>query len=165
MPYLNTRFFEFRFGNEAEGERLIDAQYWSSTEYVGLTMRGNATVFGVNFADGRIKGYPRDFGPRGQVRHFVRPVRGNPEYGQNRLVDNGDGTVSDQATGLMWVKADSGRALNWQQALPDHLVDRLASVELTEINFHGERLRSIWHSLTRPAAWCCTGTGRRTTRS
>jgi len=117
VPYLDTRSFEFRFGDEAEGERLIDAQYWSSTQYVGLTMRGNATVFGVNFADGRIKGYPRDFGPRGQVRHFVRLVRGNPDYGKNRFVDNGDGTVSDQATGLMWAQADSSKTLNWGEAL------------------------------------------------
>ena len=28
---------------------MIDAQYWSSTEYVGTTMNGAATVFGVNF--------------------------------------------------------------------------------------------------------------------
>jgi len=118
VAYLNTRFFDFRFGDETQGERLIDSQYWSSTEYVGLTMRGNATVFGVNFADGRIKGYPRDTGPRGQpATHFVRLVRGNPEYGKNRFVDNGDGTVSDLATGLMWSQADSGKGLNWGEAL------------------------------------------------
>ena len=62
-PYLDTRYFEFIYGDPAKGEREIDAQYWSATEYVGRTMRGNATVFGVNFADGRIKGYPRDVGP------------------------------------------------------------------------------------------------------
>ena len=117
VPYIDTRVFEFRFGDESAGERLIDAQYLSSTEYVGRTMRGNATVFGVNFADGRIKGYPRDFGPRGPMRQFVRLVRGNPEYGKNRLVDNKDGTVSDLATGLMWARADSGRGMNWRDAL------------------------------------------------
>lgn len=112
VPYIDTRFFDFRFGDVSRGERLIDAQYWSSTEYVGLTMHGNATVFGVNFADGRIKGYPRDF-----ARHFVRYVRGNPEYGKNKFVDNGDGTITDQATGLMWAKTDSGKPLNWEEAL------------------------------------------------
>jgi len=118
VPYLNARYFDFRFGRGTRDERVIDAQYWSSTEYVGLTMRGNATVFGVNFADGRIKGYPRDTGPGGRpARHFVRYVRGNPSYGKNRFVDNRDGTVSDIATGLMWARADSGRAMNWQQAL------------------------------------------------
>ncbi|HJN10595.1 MAG: DUF1566 domain-containing protein [Pirellulaceae bacterium] len=118
VPYIDTHFFDFSYGNESMGERLIDAQYWSSTEYVGLTMRGNATVFGVNFADGRIKGYPRDTGQRGErATHFVRLVRGNPSYGNNRFVDHGDGTISDLATGLMWSQADSDKVLNWQQAL------------------------------------------------
>jgi len=119
VPYIDTRFFEFRYGDERRGERQIDAQYWSSTEYVGLTMRGDATVFGVNFADGRIKGYPRDrMGRRpGAPRRFVRYVLGNRDYGRNRFVDNKDGTVSDVATGLMWARADSGRAMDWQRAL------------------------------------------------
>lgn len=118
VPYLDTRHFDFRYGDESQGERLIDAQFWSSTEYVGLTMRGDATVFGVNFADGRIKGYPRDRGRGGQTAtHFVRLVRGNPAYGTNRFTDNGDGTISDLATGLMWAKADSGKPLDWQHAL------------------------------------------------
>ena len=29
-----------------------------NTKYVSTTMGGNETLFGVNFADGRIKGYP-----------------------------------------------------------------------------------------------------------
>jgi hypothetical protein len=118
VPYLNTKFFVFRFGDEQAGERLIDAQYWSCTEYVGRTMHGNPTVFGVNFADGRIKGYPRDQKRDGQyMREFVRYVRGNPDYGRNKFVDNGDGTISDTATGLMWTKADSGKTMNWKDAL------------------------------------------------
>ena len=35
----------------------------------------------------------------------------------NAFVDNGDGTISDEATGLMWAQADSGEAMNWEQAL------------------------------------------------
>ncbi|NTU85582.1 MAG: DUF1566 domain-containing protein, partial [Chloroflexales bacterium] len=65
IPFLNIDCFDFEYGDTGAGERLIDAQYWSSTEYVSTTMNGDATVFGVNFADGRIKGYPRDRGPRG----------------------------------------------------------------------------------------------------
>lgn len=118
VAYIDTNVFDFRFGAGDASERAIDAQYWSSTQYVGTTMGGAATVFGVNFADGRIKGYPRDRGPRGQAnRQFVRYVRGNLKYGVNRLVDHHDGTISDLATGLMWAKADSGRALNWEQSL------------------------------------------------
>jgi hypothetical protein len=117
-PYLSTKHFDFRYGDEAQGERLIDAQYWSCTEYVGLTMRGNETVFGVNFADGRIKGYPK-VRPRGggPMLQFVRYVRGNPAYGRNQFVENQDGTVSDLATGLLWAKADSGKPMNWEHAL------------------------------------------------
>jgi hypothetical protein len=118
VPYIDTDYFDFEFGSEGTGERSIDGRYWSSTEYVGTTMGGDATVFGVNFADGRIKGYPRDKGPGGQpMAQFVRYVRGNSDYGENDLTDNGDGTVTDTATGLMWMKADSGSTMNWEEAL------------------------------------------------
>ncbi|QNN21179.1 DUF1566 domain-containing protein [Planctomycetales bacterium ZRK34] len=118
VAYIDTNYFDFRFGAGDQSERTIDAQYWSATQYLGTTMNGAATVFGVNFADGRIKGYPRDRGRAGgPMRQFVRYVRGNPEYGVNRFVDNHDGTISDQATGLMWAKTDSGRGMNWQQSL------------------------------------------------
>jgi hypothetical protein len=82
-------------------------------------MNGNLTVFGVNFADGRIKGYPKVRpGPGGQTKLFYcLYVRGNPAYRKNSFTDNGDGTISDQATGLMWQQADDGVARNWQGAL------------------------------------------------
>ena len=116
--YIDTAYFDFRFGDESLGERVIDGQYWSSTEYVGLTMMGDATVFGVKFAEGRIKGYPRDLVAGGEPqRQFARYVRGNPDYGVNEFVDNGDGTITDLATGLMWQKADDGTTRNWEQAL------------------------------------------------
>ena len=118
VPYIDTDYFDFEFGYEGTSERSIDGRYWSSTEYVGTTMGGDATVFGVNFADGRIKGYPRDKGPGGQpMAQFVRYVRGNIDYGENDFVDNGDGTITDTATGLMWMKADSGSTMNWEDAL------------------------------------------------
>ncbi|MBI2300474.1 MAG: DUF1566 domain-containing protein [Armatimonadetes bacterium] len=119
-PYLDTRFFEFAYGDEQRGERAIDSQDWSATEYVGTTMGGNPTAFGVNFADGRIKGYPKLHpGPGGRVAHtlYVRYVRGNPEYGRNDFHDNGDGTVTDRATGLTWSQADSGVGMDWPAAL------------------------------------------------
>ena len=83
-------------------------------------MNGNPTVFGVNFADGRIKGYPKQRrGAGGATAHrlYVRYVRGNPDYGKNDFHDNGDGTVSDRATGLMWSKADSRSGMKWKAAL------------------------------------------------
>jgi len=117
-PYLDTKYFGFTYGDESRGERAIDCQDWSATQYIGKTMTGNATVFGVNFADGRIKGYPRDRGPRGEMHKlYVRYVRGNSDYGRNSFHDNGDGTVSDSATGLMWSKTDGGKGMDWKTAL------------------------------------------------
>lgn len=127
-PYIDTRFFKFEYGNRDEGERYIDSQYWSSTKYVGMTMHGSTTAFGVNFADGRIKGYPLNSpDPRRPHKlNFALYVRGNSNYGKNQFVDNGDGTVTDKATGLTWMKVDSGHlgaghnkngSMNWLEAL------------------------------------------------
>ena len=79
----------------------------TSTVYLGLTMGRDKAFFGVNFADGRIKAYPQDGGP-GKRQWYGRWVRGNPAYGKNDFVDNRNGTVTDRATGLTWMKADSG---------------------------------------------------------
>ena len=119
-PFIDTAIFEFEYGDESAGERIIDAQYWSSTVYVSTTMNGDETAFGVNFADGRIKGYPAEpVGPPGQefiMTSFVKYVRGS-EYGVNDFIDNGAGIITDQATGLMWTQDDSETGLNWEEAL------------------------------------------------
>ena len=115
-PYIDTDFFAFEYGDESNGERFIDAQYCTSTEYVSTTMDGNHTVFGVNFADGRIKGYGTST-PMGDKLFFVKYVRGESSYGQNLFVDNGDGTITDQASGLMWSQDDSGVGMPWEDAL------------------------------------------------
>lgn len=131
VPYIDTTYFKFSYGDIANGLRYIDAQYWSSTEYVSTTMAGvistagSATAFGVNFADGRIKGYGSEYRIINDGR-FVRYVRGNSSYGLNSFNDNGDGTITDSATSLMWLQNDSGHfnagsqsngSLNWQEAL------------------------------------------------
>ena len=53
----------------------------------------------------------------GDKTFFVICVRGNTNYGINNFVDNGDGTVTDQAAGLMWMQNDSGIGYNWEDAL------------------------------------------------
>ncbi|MCP3927663.1 MAG: DUF1566 domain-containing protein [Bacteroidetes bacterium] len=117
--FIDTDYFDQPIGDTSIGEREIDAQTWSSTEYVGLTMMGNATVFGVNFIDGRIKGYPKYKPPLGfnPNKMYFRMVRGNTSYGSNNLVDNDNGTISDNATGLMWQQADDGTTRDWKDAL------------------------------------------------
>jgi len=126
-PFIDTKYFKFQYGNPDRGERIIDSQFATGTKYVSTTMRGDETMFGVNFADGRIKGYgmrsPRTGGDK---TFYVLYVRGNTSYGKNDFKDNGDGTVTDEATGLMWMKIDSGTLeagknkdgkLNWREAL------------------------------------------------
>jgi hypothetical protein len=120
VPFIDTDYFDFAYGDESAGERLIDSQYASSNLYVdsGGMMQ---LLFGVNFADGRIKGYGLMM-PGGREKTFlVMCVRDNTSYGINNLVDNGDSTITDNATGLMWEQNDSGGdvpgGLNWEEAL------------------------------------------------
>jgi len=115
IPFIDTGYFDFAYGDLGAGERIIDAQYASSTIYVGSTMSGNRTMFGVNFADGRIKGYPADSAIG--KKYYVQYVRGNTAYGTNEFVDNGDGTITDNATGLMWMKNDNGAGVLWENGL------------------------------------------------
>ena len=64
-PYIDTNYFRFAYGDTRTGERVIDSQYASSTRYVGKSARGFGKLFGVNFADGRIKGYDLQMPGRG----------------------------------------------------------------------------------------------------
>lgn len=118
FKFIDTVYFDQPIGNTSIGEREIDAQTWSSTQYVGLTMNGDTTVFGYNFADGRLKGYPK-YDPQSgtPATMYFRLVRGNTQYGINNFVDNGDGTITDNATGLMWQQADDGVTRDWENAL------------------------------------------------
>jgi hypothetical protein len=117
VPFIDTDYFGFEYGDVTAGDRIIDAQWATSTVYRGVTMGGNETMFGVNFADGRIKGYPIDtVGGTGKT-YFVAYVRGNPDYGTNTLVASSDATVSDLATGLVWEQADSLVGMDWAAAL------------------------------------------------
>lgn len=103
-PYIDLSVFSFEYPTES---RFIDAQYLSATAYLGRVMNGQAAFFGVNFADGRIKGYPQS-GDRGHREWYARYVRGNPTYGHNNFKDQEDGTILDRASGLSWTKGDSG---------------------------------------------------------
>ncbi len=117
QPFIDSGAFEFFY---APGERFFDVQLWSATRYVATTMVGDETIFGVNFADGRIKGYPRyrpGSGGRVPQRRVVRYVRGATGYGSNDLADNGNGTVTDRASGLTWQTVDDGVPRDWRAAL------------------------------------------------
>lgn len=113
-PFIDTEYFEFAYGDLSAGERLIDMQCATTSLYVSSEIP--ETVFGVNFADGRIKGYQTS-SPKGEKAFNYLLVRGNPEYGFNNFRDNRDGTITDEATGLMWTQDDNGEGINWQTAL------------------------------------------------
>lgn len=120
IPYIDTDYFVFTYGDAAGEHRFIDSQICTSTIYGSTTLGGNTTCMGFNFADGRIKGYEID------KNFYCYYVRGNTSYGQNLFVDNGDATITDDATGLMWSQNDSGYykagsekdgTMNWEDAL------------------------------------------------
>ena len=114
-PYIDSNYFSVPATTEME---LSHAIMWSSTKYTGLlrsSIEGNVgaeMAFGVNFGTGHIKAYSASIGPK----HMVRAVRG-PIYGTSSFVDNGNGTINDQATGLMWTQSDSGVGMDWEHAL------------------------------------------------
>jgi hypothetical protein len=120
VPFIDTDYFDLEYGSGTGDERVIDCQDWSGTEYVSTTQYDQPTVFGVNFCDGRSKGYKKMLPPKWTEENdelYVRYVRGNTEYGKNNFQNNNDGTISDLATGLMWSEVDSNIGLNWKEAL------------------------------------------------
>lgn len=109
-PWLDTDYFHL----VGDGTDARQQHSWSSNRYLVEDEYQNEQVIGdpsfiVNDWTGHIKAMSGN--------RFVRAVRGNISYGINDFVNNGDSTVSDNATGLMWSKDDSGEGFNWQAAL------------------------------------------------
>jgi hypothetical protein len=114
IPFINTDYFEYAYGDTDAGERLIDVQCATTNIYVSQEVE--SLVFGVNFADGRIKGYGMQMMGQDKAFNYLL-VRGNTAYGLNNFVDNGDKTITDNATGLMWMQNDNDEGVLWQDAL------------------------------------------------
>ncbi|MDD3320222.1 MAG: DUF1566 domain-containing protein [Paludibacter sp.] len=121
QPYLFSDYLDFQY----DSRMSYAGQYWSSTKYVkgplqNILMEG---AFGYNFADGHLKAYETGLywdGSSGVEAPgcYVRAVRGTENiYGVNDFVNNGDGTVTDKATSLMWQQSDDGNTYNWKDAL------------------------------------------------
>jgi hypothetical protein len=117
IPFLDSSFFGFAYGDTAAGEHSVDAQFASSTLNVDTGSAAGTQAFVVNFADGTLKAEALSGANGTQRKFFVLCVRDNTAYGANRFSDNGDETISDLTTGLVWQKADSAKGLNWQDAL------------------------------------------------
>jgi len=110
-PFIDDSAFEPGFGDTNAGQRIMDGQYASSTLYVSNTMDTEPSMFGVNFVDGRIKGYNYE-----GKEFYVACVTGNTNYGVNIFTDNSNSTISDSATGLMWEKDDNS-STDWDDAV------------------------------------------------
>jgi hypothetical protein len=119
-PTINTTYFP----------NTAASWYWSSTTYAGST----GTAWYVHFYYGYGYYYSKDHGT------YARAVRGGQSGSFGNLViksfdsldsgpiddamaaagsytDNGDGTVTDTSTGLMWQQAVSSNSMTWEQAL------------------------------------------------
>lgn len=118
--YLDAEVFDLAYPDESvlAGDRFgshkveMMGQTWSGTIYTGQHWgRKIEAAFFFNFFDGHIKQAPTH-----ETELFYRCVRGE-EYGEPDFQDHGDGTITDQATGLIWQQADDGKTRNWEEAL------------------------------------------------
>jgi len=90
---------------------------WSSNHYdVDTELAVQNSAFGVNHATGHTKAYPDGADGNERAAKYVRCVSGD-DYGINEVTHNGDGTVTDAATGLMWAQEDSAEGMDWESAL------------------------------------------------
>lgn len=128
-PYIDTDYFEFQY----DMKMPFAGQFWSSTVYKihavqNFTLHdGIQGGFGFNFADGHIKSYETGLFFDGTTiqksdgmfvpGNYVRAVRGTTSLYDMEYVDNSDDTVTDKSTKLMWAKNDSGKRMDWVEAL------------------------------------------------
>jgi hypothetical protein len=93
-PAIDTAYFS----------NTTSAKYWTSTLYPGHT----DIAWNVDFSQGLV------FSQYITEYYNARAVRGGPS--SSNFIDNGDGTVTDASTGLMWQQDQAGDML-WDAAL------------------------------------------------
>lgn len=104
-PAMDSRFFT-----------RTDAEYWWADS---SRPDGGSRVWAVN-GGGGTGAHPKTatFSAGGDRPFHVRCVRGSSVCGAGpQLKDNGDGTVTDHRTGLVWQKIGPGQGLTWEEAL------------------------------------------------
>ena len=105
-PALNTTYFP-----------SSGADYWWTNTF---QMNDNTKVWCTN-AGGGIGNKPKleTISAGGNKSYHVRAVRDStvPTTLANHYTDNGDGTVTDNLTQLVWQKVPTTTALTWEQAL------------------------------------------------
>ncbi len=124
-PAIDTTFFPATIGS--------GIPYWTSDESLGtaylLNFRADNSVSTVFYSQAKT------------ISRHVRCVSGPSRFYLGNFVDNGNGTVKDLATGLIWQKCSSGQnndstcsgsatsySNNWTQALNDCNSLNLASL-------------------------------------
>jgi len=95
-PAINTDYFP----------NTLSSYYWSSTTYA----YGTSSAWLICFYSGG------DGSTSKSGSYYMRAVRGGQAGSLDHLVINGDGTVTDTSTGLMWQQATDG-AMNWEAAI------------------------------------------------
>ncbi len=93
-PKINTTYFPYT-GQAAYWSSDISAEYSGSAWIVFFTNGYNGALF-------------KD------LKYNVRAVRGSEL--KNKFIDNGDGTIIDNSTGLIWQKEIQNTTYTWQQA-------------------------------------------------
>lgn len=107
-PALNTTYFT-----------STSAEYWWSRD----TLASDSSRVWVTNAGGGIGPHPKTetISAGGTRRIHVRCVRGADAPSVvgpiHHLNDNGNGTVTDSDTGLMWQKGEADSTMNWENAL------------------------------------------------
>jgi hypothetical protein len=104
-PAINTTYFP-----------NTTAEYWWTNTY----QAGDNTKVWVTNAGGGIGNHPKSetFSAGGTKKFHVRAVRDVNATSQiNHFTDNGDGTITDNRTQLVWQKNPSTTTMTWEQAL------------------------------------------------
>lgn len=105
-PAMNTLYFT-----------KTTAEYWWTSE---TRADFPSNVWVVN-AGGGIGAHPKSetISAGGTKRFHVRSVRNTkaPTVIADQFKDNGDGTIADNLTGLIWQKVQSPNTLTWEEAL------------------------------------------------
>jgi len=108
-PAINTTFF-------SSSSSLVAEYWWTNATQLG----DNSKVWCTN-AGGGIGNKPKSeaIGEGGSLRYNVRAVRNSttPSTLPNHFTDNGDGTITDNLTQLIWQKVPNTNALTWENAL------------------------------------------------
>ena len=72
---------------------------------------------GIPFVSGYLRSSPKTVSDSHFRSEFGLDVANKPkQYIQNDYVDNGDGTITDRATGLMWQQSGSDKYMNYDDA-------------------------------------------------